>query len=147
MATFQFKGLDEYIKKLEELTTDTEEIMKRAVYAGADKIANSLRSGTFSVSVQDEPSKKGDKKTGITSEEKAILSSGIGIARIRKEGDEFNTRVGFSRDAAKIARRVEYGTSYMQSQPFIRMSVRRARAAAEAAMAKEFDEQTKKIMN
>ena len=147
MAKMTFKGLDEYIMKLEKLTSETDEVMKKALYKGAGIIADSVKGAIASVPVDDEYVRKGEMQKGIRSEEKAILPSGFGIAPFRNSGDAIETSIGFSGEAARIARKVESGTSYMQKHPFIRRAANRSRASAEAAMEKVFDEEINKIMN
>lgn len=147
MAKMTFEGLDEYILKLEKLTDNTEEAMKKALYKGAGIVADSVKAAISSVPVDDEYVPKGELREGIRSEEKAILPGGFGIARFRNEGSSITTSIGFKGKAARIAAKVENGTSYMKKFPFIRRAVNRSKASAEAAMAKVFDEEINKIMN
>ena len=146
MATLRLKGMDEYISRLNKLTAHTEDTMKRAVYAGADKIADAVRLSMVGIPVQDEYVNKGEMRTGVKAEDKEKIQLGLGIAKIRNESGSVNTKVGFARGVVGMARKVESGTSYMQKYPFVRRAVNKARQAAMQEMAKVFDEETKKLM-
>lgn len=146
MARVQLTGFAEYIDKLDRLTDKTEGIMKQALFVGAGKIADSVRSGIGGVPVDDEYANGHDKRSGIRSDQKDELESGLGIAKMETKNGSVDTRVGFRMGAAQIARKVESGTSYMVKHPFIRQACNSARQSAIEEMKRVFEEETQKIM-
>lgn len=147
MATWQVKGLDEYIRKLEKLSSESEETLKRSIYPAAGIVAQAISAATHSVPVDDRYVKKGEMQQGIRTEEKEILAAGVGIAKHRNENGFVNTHVGFTPEAARIARKIESGRSYLRKSPFVRRAVNGSKAAAEAAIKNELDVEIQKLMN
>lgn len=143
MATWNFKGLDKYVLALEKMSMHTTGHLKASVYEGAKVVADNIKSALNSIPTQDEYTKPGEMRRGITSEQKASLISGFGLSKIRSEGS-VNTKAGFSGSNGKttnaaIARQVESGTSWMQKHPVIRRAANSSKGAAEAAMARKLD--------
>ena len=152
MARINTDGLDEFVAQLESLGKATQPFMKAAVWEGAHVVADSIKSAIGGIPVQDEYVPPDKTRAGITSEEKAGLTAGFGITKMRV-GDNVDVRIGFKGKAvsgesnAAIARSVESGTSFMAKHPFVRPAVNRARAAAMAAMSKKFGEMIDKVMD
>lgn len=144
-------GVDRFISKLEEYEGDIEEISRRAIYDGADVLADEIRKAIEGLNTKD----------GRTADyEKEGLLEGLGIARMKKNGQRIDTKIGMhgynhhptkkyprGQPNAMIARSIEKGTSFRKPQPFISNTVAKCRSEAESAMSAEFDRQTKKIMN
>ena len=142
MAKFQVgKGIDEYISQLQNLEFHSDELIGRAIYKGADIVADAIKAN-----IQSLPS------SACTDVEKAGLLNGFGIARMQDEGGYFNVKAGFdgyNDDVTKkwphgkpnsmIARSIEGGTSWKAKHPFIAPAVRSSKDAAEKAMAEEID--------
>lgn len=142
MAKFQVgKGIDQYISQLQNLEFNSDELIGRAIYKGADIVADAIKAN-----IQSLPS------SACTDVEKAGLLNGFGIARMQDEGGYFNVKAGFdgyNDDVTKkwphgkpnsmIARSIEGGTSWKAKYPFIAPAVRSSKDAAEKAMAEEID--------
>lgn len=138
-------GIDEYISNLTNLSVDCEEIGKRAVYDGMAVVANAIRSNIGGIPT-------GTGKDGkITPEEKAGLSAGLGISKIRNSGGVIDAKTGFGGRTGKmtnasIARQVESGTSKIQKRSFVGTAGRQAKSGAEAAITKTIEEEINKRM-
>lgn len=162
MAKFEFKGIEEYVAKLNELQRDSEDTVKRALYAGAGVVADSIKPRLSGIPTRD-PDKfyKDSKAPGPTPQEKADLIANFGIARMKTEGTKITTKVGinggYSSHKTKnfpqgvplmlIARSIESGTSWMQKHPVFRQASNSAKAAAEAAMKRALEEAINQHMN
>lgn len=152
MATWKFKGLDEYVAKLEKLTTSAEGQMKMAVYDGAAIVADNIKSALHTIPVQDHFVPEGTRRTGITEDQKNGIISGFGLAKMQKKGNSINTKAGFDgRNAngesnATIMMRVESGTSYMQKHPVVRSAANKSKGAAEAAIKATLEREIQKLM-
>lgn len=142
MAKFQVgPGIDEYVSQLQNLEFQSEELIGRAIYKGADIVADAIKANI-----------QGLPASACTDTEKAGLLSGFGIAKMQDENGYFNVKAGFdgyNDDVTKkwprgkpnsmIARSIEGGTSWKPKHPFIAPAVRATKDAAEKAMAEEID--------
>lgn len=161
MATWKVQGIDEYIGKLEKLSSQSEEHIKRAIYPGAGLMADAIKASAQSIPTRD-PKKfyRDTLAPGPTPEEKSSMIAAIGIAKMRKQGSMITAKVGvdgYSSHKTKsfpggvpnavIARSVEAGTSWMKKTPFISRAVRQTKPAAEAAIKRQLDEEISKLMN
>lgn len=160
MATFQFRGIDEYIARLSKLIDEPRETIGRAIYAGADVVADAIRRELNSLPVGDRYAQEGEKINTVTAAQKAGLSNGLGIAKMRQDGTAHNVKVGFTgynnqhtrsypggQPNSLIARSVCSGTSFRAKNDFVGRGARSAKAHAEQAMKNELDNTYKKIMN
>ena len=142
------KGLDEYVSKLGDLVFVGETLVGRAIYQGADIVADAVKESINAL-----------PKEACSSIQKTGLQKGFGIARMRNDNGLLNVKIGFAgynviktktwpkgQPNAMIARSIESGTSWKSKHPFIAPAVRKAKAQAEAAMQKELDKDIKKIM-
>lgn len=161
MATFTFKGLQEYELMLAKLGLNTEKIIGKAVYAGAGVIADAVRQGVNGLSIVSSKESFGTSSnpiSGITSSQKKGLLDGLGISKMRTENGYYHVKVGFdgyNRTKTKkypsgqpnilIARSVENGTSFRVKQPFVSPAVRRAKKAAEQKMKEVLDEEINRL--
>lgn len=144
MATIRFKGLDEYIRKLENVTAHTMGVTKMALWEGGKVIGDGIKASLNDIPVQDHYVPKDTKRTGVRSDEKAAIIAAFGLSKMRESDGGYSTKAGFN-TGTKI-RQVESGTSYMMKHPVVRQAVRKSKARAENAMAAKFDEETMKIM-
>lgn len=142
MAKFQVgTGIDEYVSQLQNLEFQSEELIGRAIYKGADIVADAIKANI-----------QGLPASACTDTEKSGLLSGFGIAKMQDENGYFNVKAGFdgyNDDVTKkwprgkpnsmIARSIEGGTSWKPKHPFIAPAVRATKDAAEKAMAEEID--------
>lgn len=162
MATFKVgNGVSKYVAQLEALSTASEEMIQRSVYAGAGIVTDAIRKNIQSLPVRKGGYyKDGELADGITPPQKAGLLDGLGIAPFRNENGYIHVKVGMDgynatktkkypngQPNAMIARSVESGTSWMRKHPFIGPAVNATKASAEEAIAKAFDEQCNKYMN
>ena len=163
MARFTVgKGIDNYIDKLDELVLLSDEMIGRAIFEGAKIVTDKVNANINALPVDNRSYKRyqesGTASAGITSAQKAGLKNGLGIARKRDDGGFINVKVGMDgynstkstrwpngQPNAMIARSIESGTSFRTKTPFISTAVNATRGAAEAAMAKEYDNQVRKV--
>lgn len=143
MATIKFTGLDEYIRKLENLTAHSRGICKMAVWEGGKVVGDAIKASLGNIPVQDEYVRKGEIRTGIRQEEKDAIIAAFGLSKMRT-GSSISTKAGFN--AGTKIRLVESGTSYMRKHPVVRQAINGAKGAAEAAMAAKFTEEIQKLI-
>lgn len=161
MATIKAVGVDEYIAKLERLTTltDSREFIGKAIYDGAAVVKGGFLQQLNALPVAQKYAKDGEKLTTVTSVQKKGLLDGFGIAKMRKEGDSYNVKLGFDgyngqktskwphgQPNSMIARAVVSGTSFREKNDFIGRAVRQTRTPAIKAMEKSIEKQIERIM-
>ena len=150
--------LDRYLASLEKLT-DAREYIGEAIYAGADIVADEVRSQIQALPVAQKFAKEGEKLNTITSVQKKGLLDGFGIARMKKDGDYYNVKLGFAgyngqkshqykngQPNSVIARSVCSGTSFRQKNDFVGRAVRGTKSSAERKMEEKLDEAIKKLL-
>lgn len=157
MATFQFGGIDAYIKQLNKLQVATkDDVIGKTVYAGAAVVANSVRSAIQSLP----EGKEGDAGLGtVTPAQKRGLLEGFGISRMRDDDGFVNVKLGFAGYNATrtdkypqgqpntlIARAVNSGNSFRKKTKFVDKAVRASKKDAEAAMDAACSREIEKIM-
>lgn len=157
--------IDEYAKALASLWKDSEEICKRAVYAGADVVANAIKQNLNSIPVEEGPNGlppyagEGEKLHGVSRRQKADLINAFGLAPMKNEGDYINTKAGFGGYGsvktkkypkgvpnAMLMRSVESGTSFREKHPTVRPAVNKTRKQAQKIMEEEIDRQIRQRM-
>lgn len=140
MARLRFTGLKEYELQLSRLQRGADESAGKAIYAGAEIVADAIKQG-----IQGLPSKTGTTKQG--------LLDGFGIAPLQKDAGYLNVKIGFDGYNAKgvpnvlMARLFESGKSKVPKRPFVRPAINASRKRAEAKMAEVLDKEIKKIMD
>ena len=128
MARLSFPGLADYERRLSRLMEGVPQIAGKAIYAGADLVADEIRKGIDGL-----PQQTGVTKQGL-------------------EGGYLNVKIGFDGYNARgipnalMARVFERGTSTVKKRPFVRLAVNRAKGPAEARMAGVLEEEMKKRM-
>lgn len=150
--------LDRYLAMLERLT-DAREYIGKAIYVGADTVADEVKKQIQALPVAQKYAKEGEKLNTITSVQKRGLIDGFGIARMRKDGDYYNVKLGFAgyngqkshkykngQPNSVVARSVCSGTSFRQKNDFVGRAVRGTKASAERKMEEKLDEEIRKIM-
>lgn len=132
----EVKGLDELALKLSQLGTQSDEIAKKAVFAGAKVVADKIRANLRGVL-----SRKG---TGD-------LESSLGISPIKVDKNGVvNAKIGFSGYDRKgtanqlKARVLESGSSQQRKRPFVRPAVTATKQRAQSEMQRVVDEEIKK---
>lgn len=160
MAKLTINGLDEYALALSKLQKNRKEIERRAIYAGAEIIADEIKKSirelpidTKSYGTQENP------LHGISRKQKADLIDAMGIAPFMEDETGINVKVGFDGYGSiktkkyrrgipnqLLVRSVENGTSFRAKNPFVRTAVNRKRKLAQAKMGEVIDEEIKKEM-
>ena len=140
MARIRFSGLEDYERQLSQLQRGTDEIAGKAIYAGAETVADAIKQN-----IQGLPSKTGTTRQG--------LLEGFGIAPLQDDSGYLNVKIGFDGYNAKgvpnalMARVFESGTSKVPKHPFVRPAINSSRKQAEAKMAEVLDAEINKIMD
>lgn len=151
MAKWEFKGLDEYVGKLKKLDANTDEIIGRAIYAGAGVVADAVRQALNEIQTDDKYHPNNEMRAGPTTEEKKALLDGFGISKLRQNGTFWNVKIGFSgRNPSGIynsglAKQIESGTSWMAKQPFMARTINRKKQECEDTMRKVLEEEIEKL--
>lgn len=161
MATWKMKGLDEYIEKLEAISGDAEEQIKRAVYVGAGIVADEIKASLLTMPTHDADDfgTQKDPISGLTEEQKQDVINGFGITRFKKEDHLIYVKCGFAHASrtktkrfpggvpnATLMRSVESGSSFRVKTPLIRQAVNRSKSRALEAIKQEFETQINMIM-
>lgn len=154
MATIKTVGVDEYINELTAIQENSAKIAGKMVYKGAGIVADTIKQRILQIP-QREKTMEG-RARGVTDAERAGLTEGLGITRMRNDEGFKNVKIGFdgynsyvTKDYPKghpnsmVARTVESGTSWLQKTPFISPAVAAARSAAEKEMEQVFDDSIK----
>lgn len=159
MAKITFPGLTDYELMLSKLEDSTDEMIGKAVYAGAGIVADAIKENIKALPIvrgygtEDDP-----LPGGVTAPQKAGLIDGLGIAPMQNDMGYLNVKIGFDGYNATeteqypfgqpnqlVARGVESGTSWKKKKPFVRPAVNKSKDRAEAEMARILDEEIKKI--
>lgn len=161
MARISFKNQSEYFLKLQQLEelAAKDETLEKAVVAGAEVVADKIRDNLEGL-----PTEKfrclpeGEKRTGLTPQEKADLSASFGLAPITRENGFVNTKAGFDGYGSQptkayphgvpnalVARAAESGSSVRNKTPFVRNAINATRGEAIKAMEDVIDDEMKKI--
>ncbi|HCD43857.1 MAG TPA: hypothetical protein DEQ64_09015 [Lachnoclostridium sp.] len=164
MAKMTVKGIDEYALKLSKLGEKTEEIAGKAIYAGAEVVADSIKQNLDGLGTVDDKynliAYKQGRKSKLSEKQKEGLKKSFGITKMQKDSDGFyNVKLGFDgyndvktkkypngQPNQLIARIAESGSTFMNKTPFIRTAVNQTRKRAQEAMQKPIEEETIKIM-
>lgn len=163
MAKIEFKGIDEYAKILDTLGSESEEIIKSAVYKGAAIVANEIKSGINAIPIQEGNNglppvgTPENKLYGISRKQKGDLMDSFGLAPMENDGDYIQTKAGVDGYGSiptkkypggvpnvMLMRSIESGTSFRDKRPVFRQATNRARKRAEEAMKSEIDNQMQK---
>lgn len=162
MAKIDFKGIDEYAKVLETLGSESEEVVKSAVYKGAALVADEIKSGLKGLPIEEGENglppvgTPEHKLTGVSRRQKADLIDSFGLAPIENDNGYIQTKAGvdgygsvktkkYPHGTPNVAlmRAIESGTSFRKKHPIFRQATNRARKRAEKAMADDIDDQLK----
>ena len=147
-------GVEKWEDMVDELTFESDWICFRAVYKGAEVIADGIREAIKNIppaNVQ-----PGHRRRGITDVEREGLLDTLGVAKHKTEGGKVYTHIGFDgynsyvtdkypmgHPNSMVARSLESGTSWLAKTPFIAPTVRRLRADAHSSMQQVIDEYIK----
>lgn len=154
MAKIEMKELDAYLKQLDSLGHDSDDIIKRGVYEGAQIVADAIKEGLKTIPIDNRYVKDGEKLNGVTKKQKSDLINSFGLAPMRNEKNEVGTKCGFDGYGsiktkkypqgvpnALLMRSVESGSSVRKKTPVIRRAVNSAKNRAIDAMDKKINEE------
>ena len=145
---------------LSRLEGSTDEMIGKAVYAGAGIVADAIKDSIKALPIVRGYGTESDPLPGgVTAPQKAGLIDGLGISHMQDDMGYLNVKIGFDGyNATKtekypqgqpnqlVARGVESGTSWKQKCPFVRPAINRSRKRAEAKMAQVIDDEIEKVM-
>lgn len=165
MAKIEMTGLDEYMKKLDQLGAEGKKICRAAVFEGGDELADAVRAKIQAMSTIDDTQatvawKREIPVSSVTEDQKIGLLDGLYLKKMGEENGFIYTQIGFSgynktrtekypngQPNALIARSVESGSSARQKKPFVRPTVNAVRDSAIARMQAKVIEMIGNIMN
>ena len=155
---YRFKGLDEYVKRLEALSNivNAEICVENAVTKGSEVVADYTVKELKDLPTDDTPQRI-DKRKGISSIQKAFLIRTFGVSPLETKRNYTNRKTGVDREtlnysdrsgylpAVTLARMVENGTSYFDKNPVFKRASRKARTPCLEAMQQSLNEDIEQI--
>lgn len=164
MAKVDFRGISTYADRLSILFKDSEKILEKAVYEGANLVADEIKRGLQELPVQEGPDglppmgTADNPLTGVSRRQKADLIESFGLAPMENTNGYINTKAGFDGYGSiktkkypkgvpntMLMRSIESGTSFRKKQPVIRQACTRIKKKAEESMGQAIKEELKKI--
>lgn len=137
MARCTFMAGEEFALALSHLATQSDEIAKKAIYAGANVIADKIKSNLEGV---------------LSSEASGELVASFGVTPIEKDQDgNWNTKIGFDGYGSDgvanqlKARVLESGSSKQQKKPFVRPAVNATKGQVVEKMGQVIDEEIRRL--
>lgn len=161
MAKMTFRAGDEYAMKLSKLAKQSDEVARKAIYAGAKIVADEIKRNIQSLPEEKyRHLKSGEQFSGVPKQQKNDLIKSFGISPISVDNlGNWNAKVGFdgygSTPTKKypnglpnqlLARSVESGSSVRKKKPFVRPAVNAKRKIAQSEMERIINEEIMKIM-
>lgn len=154
-------NLDETVNRLEKLGATTDELMSKALFAGAKVMADGLENAIQALPEDNgfKNIKKGDALRNVVSkEDKADLLSHVGISRFSRSTGKIDARIGFNdygsiktkkypngRPMILVARSINSGSSVRFKHPFIKPTIAKYKSSAIQTMQKVIEEELKKF--
>ena len=153
---FRFKGLNEYVKKLEALSNsfNAEVCVENAVTEGSKVVSEMTLDALNKLPVDDRKwATEENKRQGLRSYEKKDLIASWGITPLWVKNNYVDRKTGVDRGYNRngmanvvIARSLEKGTSFMVKNPVISMASRKARKPCLNAMQESLNRDINSIM-
>lgn len=153
MAVIKIEGLDEYIKKLEQLGAQGREICEEAVKIGGGVIADAVRQEIEAIPIDNHFGTSENPVNGLRQIQKDGLLDSLGIAPVEDDRGYINVKVGFdgyNKERTKkypngkpnkmIARSLESGTSFSKKIRFFNAAVNRSKQQATNKMAQYIEQ-------
>ena len=132
-----FKAGDEFALALSHLATGSDEIAKKAIYEGANVIADKIKSNLEGV---------------LSSEATGELVASFGVTPIEKDASgNYNAKIGFDGYGTDgvanqlKARVLESGSSQQRKRPFVRPAVNATKKQVVEKMGQVINEEIKKL--
>lgn len=154
---YRFKGLNEYVKKLENLSNafNAEVCVENAVTKGSEVVSEMTLKELRAMPTDDRRwVNPPDKRQGLRSYEKKDLIEVWGITPLDIKRNLIDRKTGVDRGYNRagtpnvvIARSLERGTSFLQKNPVISRASRKARKPCLDAMQQSLNEDIVKIFN
>jgi len=153
-------GLDETMKKLEDMGAKTDELLSKALYAGAKVMADGLKNAIRSLP-EDHGFRHFDKgaspRNVVGHNDKEDMINHMGISRFQTKTGSVYTRISFDgygslptkkypngRPVVLIARSINSGSSIRTKHPFIRSTIAQYKSEATQAMQQVITDELKK---
>lgn len=165
MAKISVKGLDEYDERLSILFKDSQDVTRKAVYSGAEIVADAIKDGLKSLPLQEGENGLppyvggGEKLTGVSRKQKQDLIDAFGLAPMEDADGYIQTKAGVDGYGsvrtkkypkglpnALLMRSIESGSSFRKKNPVFRKAVNQSRKKAVEKMGETIDEEIKKVM-
>ena len=156
-ASMQVTGLDELMRKLDQIGDRAEEVAARSLYRGAGVMADAFTQAANSIRTEEFRYVFNGRKRDPSPEEKAALQGKTGIAKFNINGSEVNTAIGLNgsgyvtiagkqKAVKKIANAINSGTSFMNKQPVFRRAASQTSGAARGAIVQAAEELLNEII-
>ena len=158
MASIKFKGLEEYVRKLENLESYVETDLGQVIYEGADVVADAVKNALEQLPVDNRPANV-KERSSINEYQKQGLIASFGIAKLMNDNGYRNVKLGFDgyngikskkhpkgQPNAMIARSLESGTSFMPKQRTISKAVNKSKTECEKKMQECLDKKIEERM-
>ena len=155
---YRFKGLNEYVKKLERLSNrfNAEYCVELAVTEGAQVVDDYTVKELEGLPTDDRPGKL-PQRSGVRTVQKKFLIQEFGTSPLSEDRGLINRKTGVDRGvltyrnesgytpAVVLARSLERGTSFMPRNPVFTRASRKARNPCLKAMEKSLNESLEAI--
>lgn len=154
MATFQFEGVDNLIAQYQTLLGMTDEVIGKAVGAGAGVVADAVKAEIKALPVSNQY-----QSAGLNSLQKKGLIDGFGIAGMRNDNGFLNVKLGFDgynhyttkkypngQPNSVIARSINSGSSYRKKNPFVDRATKATKSKCETTMENKLNSEIQKLI-
>lgn len=156
---FRVKGLDKYVKQLENLSNpyNAEVCAENALIKGSDIVAEFTQKELQNIPTDDR-SGKVEHRNGLRTIEKKFLISEFGVTPTDKKNDYMDRKTGVDKGrldypnsdsyvyAVVLARSLERGTSFLPKNPVFSRASRKARKPCLDAMEQSLTEDIERVM-
>lgn len=139
MAKVAYKLPDDFLMKLSDLGSRTDEIIPKVLEAGGEVVLEKVKSNLQSVI---------GKATAVESRATGELVASLGISPSKLDRDgNYNIKIGFAEPRsgggsnAKIANVIEYGKSGQPPKPFLKPAKSASKSACIDAMKAKFEQE------
>lgn len=154
MATFQFEGVDNLIAQYQTLFDNARECIGKAIYEGADVVADAVKAEIKALPVSNQY-----QSAGLNSLQKKGLIDGFGIAKMQDTNGLLNVKLGFAgynhyttkkypngQPNSVIARSINSGSSYRKKNPFVDRATKANKSKCESTMENKLNSEIQKLI-
>lgn len=134
---------EDFLRRLSALGEKSDEITGKVLQAGGAAVLAKVKNNMTAVVGRD---------TKMRSRSTGELAGALGLSAPRLDRDgNFNIKVGFAEPRAggasnaMLANILEYGKHGQPAKPFLKLAVRAAKSAAQAAMKEAFEEEVNRL--